>query len=257
MNNRKHLDQSHFQRLARAMSRNYGVTVKFAGTGASTDGKTIYLPANSDHLSDEGKAKLHGLTDHERCHVVEEVEAEDIKAGRIALPSSRFAPDYTSRHDFRSPMDIMKSLSTKTEKMMMNVFEDIRIETKHSAQEPGTAENLTKLNASAIGSYTERGASMSFWQATGAGIIFLARGLNVDWMSDSQRAVISLLTDEISDATKAVTPEDALTLAQRTIAKLRAAAEEAAEEESVSGDETIAHLPHKEGSAQEGVGSWV
>lgn len=218
------------------MSRNYGVTVRFAGTGASTDGKTINLPANADHLSDAGQRKLHGLLDHERGHVVEEVEAEDIRAGRLPLPVCAIAPDYSDRRAFQSPMALMRSLPTKTERLMLNVFEDIRIERKLSVQEPGTAENLNWLNRDAIDAYRARGREMSFWQATGAGIIFLARGLDIDWMSDEQRAVIGLLTDEINDSHRQVTPADALALAQRTIAKLRAAAEAAAAEAEDSGD---------------------
>lgn len=211
---------SRFQRLARVMSRDYKVDVQFAGMGTSTDGETIFLPANSDHLSEDGKLKVHALFDHERLHVAEEKLAGEILRGDVERPVSRFGTD---ARPYRSPLTLIGELTSKTEKMMFNVFEDIRIEHRVSATEIGTGENLTWLNKSYAATFTGRS---NFWREIGTIIIFASRGLDIPNLTDVHRKFMAELAPEIQDSTLAVTPADALALAGRAERKIRKLHEE-------------------------------
>jgi cobalamin biosynthesis protein CobT len=62
------LFETALQKLARIMSTQYGVEVKFEGKGAYTDGKTIVLPS-TENLSEELIKDLHGYVDHEVAHI--------------------------------------------------------------------------------------------------------------------------------------------------------------------------------------------
>jgi cobalamin biosynthesis protein CobT len=216
------------------MSRDYNVDVRFAGIGASTNGETIFLPANSDHLSDDGKLKVHALLDHERLHVAEEKLAAEIRAEKVPRPASRFASD---AGPYRSPLALFSSARTQTRKMMFNVFEDIRIEHRVSQAEVGTAENLLWLNQQYASTFNGRS---NFWREIGTIIIFSARGLAIPNLTDTRRKFIDALAPEIRDSTRAVTPADALELARRAEQKVRDLHEEqkreAAEREDDEGD---------------------
>lgn len=225
----KSVQNGRFQKLARVMSRHYGVQVRFAGHGAKTDGETIWLPANSDFLSDEGKLKVHALCDHERLHVTQEIISKDIQAGRRSPPVPAFASRATAtRSTWESPMQIMKRLKDRSVRMMLNVYEDIRIELAVAAAEAGTADNLRRLNQQIIAAKKDEG---NFWHDIGSGVICLARGLDISWLSMEHQAVVMLLADEVRDSRLTVTPADALVLAERTVTKLRALAEQSKQEQ--------------------------
>jgi cobaltochelatase CobT len=63
----KYLETS-LEKLARILSRQYNVEVVFEGQGASTNGKTIYLP-NFQEVTEELEKDLNGYLDHEVSHV--------------------------------------------------------------------------------------------------------------------------------------------------------------------------------------------
>ena len=216
---RRDLDRlnTKFERLTRVMSGNYGVKVVLSGTAACTDGETVYLPANSDDLSAVEQMELEGFCDHERAHVTEEVEA-------------RANPGYPS------PMAVMKACTTNREKMMLNVFEDIRVERKYSALQPGTAENLRKLGRHQVELYREKvGGKMGShdpWQLIGSAVIMASQGLEIDWAPEAVRAaVLTTLAPEVADARSQRSVADALDLARRTIAKIKDLAEKVQQEQ--------------------------
>ena len=58
------------EKVAKAISRNYGITVKFMGTDAYTDGKQIVLPSLPENLDEKAAIKCRGYCDHETGHVL-------------------------------------------------------------------------------------------------------------------------------------------------------------------------------------------
>ena len=57
------------EKVAKTLSRNYGINLSFSGTRAYTDGKRIVIPAMPEHMSEEMVAKVRGYCDHEIGHV--------------------------------------------------------------------------------------------------------------------------------------------------------------------------------------------
>lgn len=195
--------EGEFEKLARIMSKNYGVKVQIGGTACCFNGSTIFLPGNADQLSARDRMLLHAKLDHERGHASEEIQARDTKRpGPLAL--SRAERDARVR-------------------MMFNVFEDIRIEAKMSAVEPGTAENLRSLMKDAVQRHKAEASKPSAnpWHAIGCGIIFAASGEECSWLRPEISAMVALLDSEICQAKRAKTPEDAMDLARQTVAKIQ------------------------------------
>ncbi len=206
------LDNGPFTRIARTISRQWGVNVRLDGLSARTDGTTIYIPANADDLKGADARILHGYLDHEVAHVTQEVRAKErqVKGEKC-----------------KSPLQLMKECKTNAEKLMLNVFEDVRIERIASAEYPGIAENLRLLNGHSVDLFRKEVAAgksqvaQDPWQALAGGIIAAAMGLPMDWVEPEVTDLLTLLEDEIRAATKAQLPEDAWELAQRVIAKLK------------------------------------
>lgn len=59
------------EKVAKALSRNYGITVRFKGTKAHTDYKSITLPMLPEDLDENDEAKVRGYCDHEIGHLLE------------------------------------------------------------------------------------------------------------------------------------------------------------------------------------------
>lgn len=99
--------------VAIAMGKKSGLTVRFEGTKACTDGTTIWLPASLPE--DESIiTKVRGYVDHEAAHV--------------------------EMTDFELPSPSARLIHT-----LMNIIEDIRIEKKKGLQYPGCAVNFRQL----------------------------------------------------------------------------------------------------------------
>jgi len=107
------------ERLGRIIAGQYGLTVVFQGSGASTDGKTIYLPSTND-LTDELMADMNGFLDHEVAHC-------------------RFT-------DFGQLKKLMEGRGKRFQKELLNGIEDVRIEREQVKDFPGCRLNLEPLH---------------------------------------------------------------------------------------------------------------
>lgn len=196
-------------RIARAISRNWDVEVRFTGTKCATDGKVIYLPYNAEYLGDDKKQLIHGNLDHETAHVAEEREAAE--AGRPG------------------PIAIMRAEHNATTRMLFNAFEDVRIENKYAAQYPGVAENLAAINRQSVDMFHARhgkGGARNFWHLFGCAIIAAARGFDYSWCPAPVLAWLPLIEGEIEAAKTARDASEVMALARAVYAKVRMAAEE-------------------------------
>jgi len=99
------------RQVAIAIGKREGIKIIFSGSGAKTDGKTIYLPSSLPADDSEVEIMLRGYLDHEVGH---------IKHTNFDLPK----PSHPLIHTFT------------------NVFEDIRIEKAMGYEYPGCAVNL-------------------------------------------------------------------------------------------------------------------
>lgn len=210
---RNNLNQSRFQGIARAMTRNYGVNVIFGGTCPKTDGRTIYLPANADELPGHAQDSLEGWLDHENCHVEEEIKAKE--------------------NGTTSPMALMGGPARArgaAAQLLLNVYEDIRIEDAKAATHPGVAENLRTVNERSIKRYL-KGTTGDVWQDIAGAIIATGRGLDTSWIKGGTKVIIDLIQDELSETGSMTSPDDAFDLAVRTLDKIESLVPEAQDEQ--------------------------
>jgi cobaltochelatase CobT len=131
--------------------------------------------------------------------------------------------------------------------MMMNCFEDLRIEAKQSAVHVGVGDNLRALHdytAEKIVKATFKGERkdpktgrplpIDPWWGIGMGIIASAQGRDTSWLPGPYRMLVDLCQDEIDAVPSMKTAQDALDLARRVIEKMKEAGEES--ESSEEGD---------------------
>jgi cobalamin biosynthesis protein CobT len=198
-----------FQKIARAMSRNWDVQVVPSGYDCCTDGNTIKYPFNADYLDGANQKVLHGLLDHEVAHVAEEREHTE--------------------HNQRTPLKIMRDCRSTKERMLLNVFEDIRIEHKYSHIYKGVAENLHEANVNSVDLFKKRhgidgeaskGKRVNFWHTLGSAIIMKARGYSVDWLPKKFQPFLDAVQQEVEDSTKTSWAKDSHDLALRVINKI-------------------------------------
>lgn len=107
--------ESVFEKIARIMSRSYGIEVIIEGNTAYTDGKKIVLPMLED-VNEELRADLNGFLDHEVAHC----KFTDFEAG--------------------------KKWVNRFHRELSNAIEDSRIEKLLPLEYPGTALNLERMN---------------------------------------------------------------------------------------------------------------
>jgi cobalamin biosynthesis protein CobT len=196
---------SHYEKMARALSSNYGVKV-VASNKCSTNGDTIYYPSNADHFDKATKKVLDGWLDHEIGHIVEEKVHQAIgRPGAIELMNSCFV--------------------TKTESLLLNVFEDIRMERVRSEEFIGVAENLKAAQLHGVDvlrkNYKDTGMdAANFWHVIGCYIICVAHNVSTDWAPTAYGPLVAVLDDEIEDSHHTKCAEDCLELGRMVIAKL-------------------------------------
>ena len=118
MVNSKSIFETGMEKLARILARQFSINVVFRGTGARTDGKTIYLPSVKD-LSPELIKDINGFCDHEVAHC----RYTDMPVIRRVPPRAQ---------------DFNRSL--------LNALEDVRVERLMIADYPGCEFNLEPLN---------------------------------------------------------------------------------------------------------------
>lgn len=204
-----------YEKVARAIAARHDIRV-VPSTMCATDGRTIYFPANADHLSDATREVLAGLNDHEVGHICEEDKHK--LAGK------------------RTPMEYLHAAGTNKERMLMNVYEDIHMEVFQALSLVGVAENLAALSSYSTQHIDERVNAPgfnNFWYAIGCAIINASHGEDMSWLPMSYRPYVDAIVEEIaesSDTDKTVWAEDCWDLVQRTLVKLDEVAEELHEE---------------------------
>jgi cobalamin biosynthesis protein CobT len=207
-----------FTRIARAMSSQWNVTIIPSGFACMTDGKTIYIPFTSDFLPEAQRQQLHGMLDHEVCHVVE--EQEHAQAGRA------------------TPMDIMKGEKNKTIRMLTNCVEDVRIETKWSKVYPGVAENLNAINLEAARAWEKKPETRTnFWDRLGCAFILKARGFDPTWVGPETLAALDKVSAELEESVTIRWCQDSYDLAERIYRKLKDDAAETIERDKKAKEE--------------------
>jgi len=191
-----------FTKIARALSNNWRVNIIPSGHACKTDGNTIWIPFNADHLPEEKRQLLHGCLDHEVSHVTEErVHSE---AGRA------------------TPLWIMKHEPDRFVKWFLNVYEDIRIELKYSQVYPGVAENLHALNLAHYERFkAEPRMAGNLSNAIGVGIIYRARGYGSEFLDEFANGLLDMLASEIERSKRTEWVQDTHLLAKVTVEKIR------------------------------------
>jgi cobalamin biosynthesis protein CobT len=115
----KRVFETGLERLGRIIGNQYDIRIVFRGQGASTDGKTIYLPSTAE-LTPELMQDMHGFLDHEVAHC-------------------RFT-------DFKQLDKLLPGRGGRFQKDLLNACEDSRIEILQIEDLPGCALNLDPLN---------------------------------------------------------------------------------------------------------------
>lgn len=200
-----------FEKVARATAGRHDIEV-IASSACATDGRKIYFPANADCLDGASKNTLAGWLDHEVGHITEE------DAHRLAGK--------------QTPLEYLAAAKSHKEGALMNVYEDIRMETKKATELVGVADNLKAAQLHSIEHVAERVNAPgfdNFWYAIGCAIIEKAHGLDASWLPAQYQPYIDAVQQEISEAadlSKTRWADDTWNLAQRTLDKIAATAEE-------------------------------
>lgn len=163
------------------MSAEHSIRIVPSGGRCDTDGETIHIPFTSDYLPPEARQLLHGMLDHEVCHVIEE------RRHKEALQ--------------KSPLELMESIKTDARlALLLNVVEDVRIELRYSAIYVGVAQNLKALNLSAAKAWEERAAAgeVNWWNGFCAALIMLGHKYDVSWADAVCGDYLRLCKDEIA-----------------------------------------------------------
>ena len=108
--------ESSLEKIARIISRQYGINVVFKGSGACTDGRTIYLPSLPQDVPEDLVADLNGYLDHEAGHCI-----------------------FTE-------FSYVSACINPLHKDLLNAVEDVRIERRMGHKFPGCKLHLGPLN---------------------------------------------------------------------------------------------------------------
>jgi cobaltochelatase CobT len=197
-----------FKAIARTRAKEWDLQVVDGGSKVSTDGKRVFIPFRLAEVTSIPEQVLHGYLDHEVGHVIEERRHKE--AGRV------------------TPMTIMNRLGNPNLRLMMNVFEDIRMERSQGDEYPGVADNLA-----AAADYTVqkllKTRSKDFWLNIGGAIICNASGRTLAWMEPAFAPYLGAIQDEMDEAcdrARLVWGSDSERLARAVVAKLAKVAEE-------------------------------
>lgn len=211
---------SKWERIARVFSKNYGVKVILSGRDCITDPDegVIYIPANADYLSDADQQVLEGMLDHEWKHVEEEVKAKEARAAGevVQLPSEAMAACFSRR-----------------ERILLNAYEDVRIERDAARRFPGVAENLRSFHEHTIERYRANppGDKADPWWLIAVSIIAHCHEQPTDWLPAPINLLVQTkLADLIEAGRNTTSVSDCLSLARQTIKRITDAAEEARRE---------------------------
>ena len=210
MNNRI----TYFEKIARAFSRNYGITVKFEGSGASydIDNSVVRIPVTVDTLDRELRKVYEGLLDHEALgHAFAETDC--VERG-VEAPSSimkrRMFEDHSSTWMF-----------------VFNAIEDARIERRAISKWPGTEINLRHCAEWALSKAKEGFDNdpnqVSPWWLIGCGVFAYARGMEnlIEWFpAEGHELLQGDLAPEVELTKRAINPVDCEQIVDRIFEKV-------------------------------------
>ncbi len=208
---RRNLLEGPFTAIARAQSKHWGIVMKSSGSAICTDGESITFPWNSDEIDSIPWDVLNGYLDHEIGHVAEERRHRE--AGRV------------------TPLELLRKSRNGTKSMLLNVFEDIRVEIHRGHEYPGVASNLNAANVYSVAKFRAKFEgheqdTSHFWHTLGCGIILQARGHSVAWMPEPFAPFMAIVASEIRASRAALWGQDSWELACRVYEKVRELAEE-------------------------------
>ena len=202
--------ENSFERQARILTGDSNLNVRVGGYRSSFDGKTIFVASNADQLTGDDRVKVEGTFDHEVGHKAAEDVAKLRQSAGLRVST---------------PLELLRSKRTKREALILNAFEDVRIERIQSFRLPGSGDNIKRSNVIAANEYVEaakRGDAPDFWQCIAASIIFGAYGMDIhEWLPPVFRPVVNKIGPEINAAMSAEWVEDADELAQSVLQKIK------------------------------------
>jgi hypothetical protein len=192
-----------FTRIARAMSAEWKIRIVPSGTNCSTDGEVIHIPFTADYLPLDKRQILHGLLDHEVCHVTEERRHRDAKRP--------------------APIGVLRAETDNRIRLLLNVVEDVRIEKRYSALYLGVAQNLQASMTKAANDWASRDGHEGWWQRFSAALILQAHGIDTPWADDDFGDYLRACEDELDAMRKGVGEwvDASLALAKRIFAKVK------------------------------------
>jgi cobalamin biosynthesis protein CobT len=195
--------ETKWEKIARVFSKRATVHVNTKTLNCTTDGNTIYLPANADKFKGEDQAVMEGLLDHEWGHV----EQEEIYKAKGQTTPLQFIDGQTAKY-----------------KAVFNALEDNRIERGLSARYPGVATNLQAMNKKLVGDLIREMAAnidkVNPNYIITIGISFRAVRIDTSWMPESYNIILDGLQAEISQVNRTETPAEVDELTRKIITRL-------------------------------------
>ncbi len=111
-----HALETTLEKVGRILSRRYNITVRCKGAECKTDGRTIWLPALPDELSESAWSLVRGELDHETAHILFTEFGERLKSVRVQWGDFGFD--------------------------LVNVIEDVRVNYRMAELYPGSRINI-------------------------------------------------------------------------------------------------------------------
>lgn len=192
-----------FTRIARAMSAEWGVRIVPSGSVCDTDGEIIRIPFTADYLPPEMRQVLHGLLDHEVCHVAEERRHRKMTRA--------------------TPVEVLRAQTDNRMRLLLNVVEDVRIEARYSKRYVGVAQNLAALNLQAANDWAKRPTGAGWWKTFTSALILLAHDLDASWAEDEFGPYLRAVDSELRQMKQGVGSwvDDSLDVARRIFDKVK------------------------------------
>lgn len=228
-----------FTKIARTMSAQWGVRIVPSGAECDTDGETIRIPFTADYLPLEKRQALHGMLDHEVCHVAEERRHKE--------------------HGKETPVKLLREEKNPVIQMLMNIFEDIRIEILYEGIYKGVAENLRVNNVDAAKKWAEEHEERitnDWWCAFGAALILRARDLECEWTNKGDIGeYLEVCAEEIEESRHTSWIDDSIDLSKRVFEKIKVHHKKKGKKASGSGKGIFAKEGKGDGKGKKASGS--
>lgn len=196
-----------WEKLARILSRDYGVEVRAEGFTPCYDGKVIRLPCSLGDTKSEDPGffeLIRGVCDHEIGHAIEEQKQQKASGG--------------------STFDVVRKCRNEREKGLLNAIEDIRSERASAETYPGMGSNLVKIQEWAARHSRVRSSRGELtrdpWHTITSAIYLKGQGQAIDYLPEEFRPVLEEIAPEIEEAKTLSDIEGSFQLMKRILTKL-------------------------------------